>query len=96
MAKRKREPKFDGTFWGIKAGKVRSVDQYREQGGVYLTTMNEDMLMFKHHVMRGRQASTEVVVVFNLTNVRFVSALHSGTEYEQKVRDELQSIIDNE
>ena len=96
MGRKKRESQFYGTFWGIKDGKVRSVDEHLEQSGVYLTSMNDDMVMFKHHVMRGRQSSTEVVVVFNLTNVRFVSAVQSGTEYEQKVRDELQAIIDSE
>lgn len=96
MGRKKREPQFYGTFWGIKDGKVRSVDEYLEQSGVSLTSMNDDGVMFKHHVMRGRQSSTEVVVVFNLTKVRFVSAMQSGTEYERKVREELQVIIDSE
>lgn len=96
MAVKKREPQFYGTFWGIKDGKVTSVDEYLERSGVYLSAMDDDLVPIKHHVQRGRRSSSEVVVVFNLTNVRFVSAMHSGTEHEQKVREELQAIIDSE
>ena len=95
MAVKKREPQFYGTYWGIKDGKVKSVDEYLKRSGVYLSAMNHDGVLYEHPVLRGRRSSSEVVVVFNLTNVKFVPAMYSGTEHEQKVREELQAIIDS-
>lgn len=87
----KQSPRFLGTYWGIKNGQVRSVEEYAEKGGNKLSWMTPDGQYYEHSVMAGRQSATEVIVVFELRNVEFVPAGLSGSDFEKKVRQALEA-----
>lgn len=89
----KKFPQFLGTYWGIKDGKVRSVDEHAEKGGNKLSWMTPDGHYFEHYVMPGRKSASEVIVVFNLSYVEFVPAGMMGTDFEKRIKQKLAAML---
>ena len=71
---------------------MTSVDKYLEQSGVYLIAMTDDGVQIRHPVKRGSPAGAEVIVVFGLSDVKFVDRKDCGTEKEAAVRKELEAL----
>ena len=80
-----KSPTYRGYYLGIdKDGKVRRVYEYFDKGTVELSMMTDDAVSIPHSVMKGRQAKSEVVIVYGLRDIEFVGAAMEGGEYEKQ------------
>jgi hypothetical protein len=93
MATRKREPQYIGTFYGIKNGKIYSVQQTAERDGIWLSGFSENNHHIRHGVMKGRTAQNEIVVVFGLSDIEFVHAGLSEDRSKQVI-EKLKKILE--
>ena len=77
---------YRGYYLGIDPnGGVQRVSEYFESGGVKLSLMTDDAVLIDHHVMNGRQAKSEVVIVYGLRDVEFVSVAMEDSELEKRI-----------
>ncbi|MBS8227106.1 hypothetical protein [Vannielia litorea] len=83
---------YRGQYWGIdRNGKVATVSEYYEDGGIILRMMNHDAAIIQHAVMPGRQARSEVIIVFGLKEITFVASSMANSEFEASVREQLEA-----
>ena len=84
MAKRKRA--YRGYYIGRdRNGKIVTVSEYLEGRTVILSKVDDNATLFEHAVVKGRQARTEAVIVFGLSNVEFFYDFAIGTQSEQRI-----------
>lgn len=81
-----QSPTYRGYYIGIdKEGNVRRVYEYFGNGSIELSMMTDDGVSIPHHVMTGRQAKSEIVIVYGLRDIEFVSVNSEGGEFEQQI-----------
>lgn len=82
--------RYTGYYIGCTSdGEIRRVSEYSTKSGSKLSCMTHDDRYITHSVMPGRNSKTEVVVVFNIFDIEFISSGMEGGVIETQVLERI-------